>query len=247
MDGNRFDALTATLGSRTPRRSLVSVLAISAMALPVASVEARRKKRKKKTCKPPARKCGKLCLEVLSDPANCGSCGRVCAAGEGCVDGTCTLQCPPGQNPCDAECISENSCCANSECDSTGECTVAACLENTCTVLNRPDATSCELGECRNGACTTCIARRDACLGDSQCCGYTLGGIYCLSNLHVDRIACSDEGLHCCGFWRTSCEGDCDCCGGFECRGGQCCGSVGTICGISSDCCSGSCVSSLCA
>jgi hypothetical protein len=30
-----------------------------------------------------------VCVNVLVDPRNCGGCGKVCAAGQSCVNGTC--------------------------------------------------------------------------------------------------------------------------------------------------------------
>src|SRR3954463_9816842 len=41
-------------------------------------------------CKGDLTKCGKHCADLATDPANCGSCGHVCAAGQTCVGGQCT-------------------------------------------------------------------------------------------------------------------------------------------------------------
>src|SRR5688500_16375799 len=45
-----------------------------------ARLQAEKKKKKKKKCKPPTVKCGKTCIDTRSDRANCGSCGKACAA-----------------------------------------------------------------------------------------------------------------------------------------------------------------------
>ncbi|HVH45533.1 MAG TPA: hypothetical protein VM925_24435 [Labilithrix sp.] len=42
-------------------------------------------------------------VDVLVDTANCGACGKACAAGEPCVKGKCG--CPPGQLACNGECV----------------------------------------------------------------------------------------------------------------------------------------------
>ena len=41
------------------------------------------------SCLPPLVRCGPLCLNVQTDPDNCGGCGRVCESGI-CVDGMCS-------------------------------------------------------------------------------------------------------------------------------------------------------------
>src|SRR4051794_26776801 len=41
-------------------------------------------------CKGGLTKCGRKCLDVSSDPANCGSCNHACAGGQSCVNGQCT-------------------------------------------------------------------------------------------------------------------------------------------------------------
>ncbi len=41
-------------------------------------------------CKGGLTKCGRKCLDVATDPANCGACGRACAPGQTCTAGQCT-------------------------------------------------------------------------------------------------------------------------------------------------------------
>lgn len=60
-------------------------------------------------CSDPAAFCGEQCLDVGSDPNNCGSCGNACAPGVVCIDGTCqfcdptTTTCPTPAAPSDRE------------------------------------------------------------------------------------------------------------------------------------------------
>jgi hypothetical protein len=44
---------------------------------------------------------GGVCVDVSSDPSNCGVCGWVCSAGDICQGGLCTVAaCPAGQEKC---------------------------------------------------------------------------------------------------------------------------------------------------
>jgi len=57
------------------------------------------------TCRCPGggQVCGGVCTDVASDRTNCGSCGILCSAGQGCFEGQClTAQgtCSPVVDPC---------------------------------------------------------------------------------------------------------------------------------------------------
>ncbi len=77
-----------------------------------AQLQSEKKKTKKKKCKPPTVKCGKTCIDTRSDRANCGSCGKVCAAGQACAGGTCN---------------SDPALCGNTPCASDETCVAGAC------------------------------------------------------------------------------------------------------------------------
>lgn len=242
MDGARFDHLTAHLGSRLPRRSLAGLVGALSLSLPATGATARKKK-----CKKPKRKCGRRCVAVQTDPANCGSCRRACAAGEICSEGTCRPRCPAGQKACDGKCIPAGGCCESAECADAEECTEDVCLDNVCRQFSRDDNTSCVGGECRSGVCKNCVARRGSCTTDDQCCGVRTNVIVCALNLHSGLVSCSTNTPRCCGAVGAQCAFDCDCCEGRECQGNVCCNSIGIFCNQGTDCCSGNCVSSACA
>ena len=48
-------------------------------------------------CGLPLRTCGAFCVDVASDAANCGGCGRVCPADQVCAAGACRVNCEAGQ------------------------------------------------------------------------------------------------------------------------------------------------------
>jgi hypothetical protein len=73
--------------------------------------------------------CSGACVDLASDPSNCGGCGTVCNATLTCQSGVCA--CPPGQTSCSGVCADLQS--SASHC---GSCTNA-----------------CEGGVCSGGAC----------------------------------------------------------------------------------------------
>jgi hypothetical protein len=50
-------------------------------------------------------KCGTLCVDLQTDPANCGMCGNPCASGELCSAGQCALVCGSGTTQCGNVCV----------------------------------------------------------------------------------------------------------------------------------------------
>lgn len=55
------------------------------------------------TCPTAQLACGQRCLDVTSDPTNCGGCGIPCAAGQTCVAGAC--RCADGMGDCNGDCV----------------------------------------------------------------------------------------------------------------------------------------------
>lgn len=56
-------------------------------------------------CAPERTACGSACVDVSTDPRNCGACGVACAAGQVCDLGRCVMACEGTRNACDGSCV----------------------------------------------------------------------------------------------------------------------------------------------
>ncbi|MFZ5890085.1 MAG: hypothetical protein ACOY0T_03375 [Myxococcota bacterium] len=78
--------------------------------------------------------CNGVCVNALSDIANCGGCARACAPGQVCTEGTCL--CPGGLTFCSGRCVdtsTDRSNCGvcNAICGGTQTCVAGKCVNNT--------------------------------------------------------------------------------------------------------------------
>ncbi|MFT4039122.1 MAG: hypothetical protein QM692_13130 [Thermomicrobiales bacterium] len=236
MDHALFDRLTL----RLRRRAIAPALA--ALALPALAPTASGKKKKK--CKPPKRRCGKRCLAVQTDPANCGDCGRACAAGETCSGGACVAPqptCPAGQKACNGGCIPATNCCTSADCTGGEVCRADVCIDGVCTLVSKAEGIPCPygggvVGDCRGGTCSLCLARQSSCSSANQCCGGTTGMVTCYTIQHAGFV-CDVSDPRCGGQLGATCSVNCDCLNGLNCENGACCVVNGRGCTTSADCC----------
>ena len=164
-------------------------------------------------------RCSGDCLDVSTDPDNCGFCGRVCPSGIACIDGDCA--CPHGY--CDGECVdtrtSVQHCggcrrfctgeCIDGECSDCGGPGEACCPTRGCSVVTRAD--------CIDDVCVACGGTGDTCCTEGE---------PCTSELACDAGICPECGT----FGQLCCRGIF--CTGSECDGGMCtrCGARGEPC-----------------
>jgi hypothetical protein len=94
--------------------------------------------------------CGARCINVSSDPANCGACGRACASGTTCSSGSCVAI---------AVGIAASGPCESEACGPTGElqCARAFTSGGFCTTFCSTGSTATEQGQC-GGPGSTCVA-----------------------------------------------------------------------------------------
>jgi DUF1680 family protein len=116
--------------------------------------------------------CGGACVDVATDPANCGQCGNVCGAALLCSSGACVGACPAAQTQCGMSCID-----LTTDSSNCGTCGVACAAGQVCTAgqcTAGPDsgngAAEAASGSTDDSGCgcvtpATRPARRDAVLG----------------------------------------------------------------------------------
>jgi hypothetical protein len=104
---------------------------------------------------------GTACVDVSSDPANCGACGTACPGTAICTNGVCA--CPGGLSVCGSSCVDVSSDPAN--CGACGtSCGDLFCLRGECSV----DCGS--LSEC-SGACVDVMSNSSHCGSCGNACG----------------------------------------------------------------------------
>ncbi len=70
---------------------------------------------------------------LLTDPRNCGGCGRPCATGQVCSSGVCVTSCPTGQALCAGACVDTQT--SPSHCGACGNtCSTPANTMSTCSM-----------------------------------------------------------------------------------------------------------------
>jgi hypothetical protein len=148
-------------------------------------------------CPPGQVSCSGLCVDLRSDAANCGACGRACPgapnAAPRCVAGVCQVACRPGFGDCDGN--PANGC----ETDLTSDAAHCGTCDSACPAF--PNATP----ACSGGRCTSTCAP-----GFGDCDGNPANG--CETDLTSDVAHCGKCTLACIGSVTTT----------ATCQGGTC-------------------------
>ncbi len=181
-------------------------------------------------CAPGEKECGNACKPVLADPANCGDCGKACAAGQKCENGSCVAACTlDTTNACkDNRCWDvkndRDHCGASCKhCDLTQSCVQGVCTDFTRDPLHCGSCSkACAIGEtCKNSQCV--------CQG-----GLALCGTVCGPGSHCANGACTTNA---CPMLQKDCDGA-FCLAGDNPRH---CGGCTTVCAAGKQCLDGQC------
>ena len=174
-----------------------------------------------------AAQCDSFCVDVRSDPVNCGRCGSACVAGAWCRDGACV--CPAPQVHCPAVgCVDprvDNANCGacGVGCAAGSQCTAGRCLMPCATGTHRcgtdclPDSSPASCG----ARCEPCVAPAGAAarctlMGTTATCDFS-----CASGTHrcADRCA-PDDSVASCGDRCQPCPSPAN--GAVACTSGRC-------------------------
>jgi hypothetical protein len=185
-------------------------------------------------CGPGTQSCGDICVAINVDPANCGSCGKTCQAGQVCSQGQCADNCQGGLAECNGMCINTqfdpNNC---------GQCGKSC-----------KSGEFCSLGTCAASCLGTSVQCGNACVdpkNDPQNCGQCQKA--CQANEVCSNGTC---GLNCvggttkCGNGCVSTQNDPQHCGACDkaCQPGQVCsnGTCSSTCSGGTTQCGDACV-----
>src|SRR5688572_911931 len=186
-------------------------------------------KNRKCKCKGGLTKCGKQCLDVANDEANCGACGRACAPGQTCAAGQCTggstTQPVCGDGRAEGSEICDGADLKGATCQSlgflggnlacAGNCTydTSACTSPSCTTA--ADCPQGPAGDCQKAVC------------DSGTCGFVADD----TDTPVDSNPCTT------GTCTAGVPSQVSVAAGAACAGGVCNGQGACVgCNTAADC-----------
>ena len=207
--------------------------------------------------------CGGACVDLKSDPNNCGDCGNACQSGEACSAGSCEGGCSGSLAQCGASCVDVQT--STSNCGSCGNiCTVGdVCSQGKCQGSCVGGTTQCA-GTCVDtntdpancGTCGNICGAGEVCSA-GQCSVQCSGGLTTCDGKCVDTQAdpnhCGACGNACAvGAGEVCSLGQCSlqCLGGTENCSNKCvdtaldpanCGSCGNACAPGAFCSAGTC------
>ena len=170
------------------------------------------------------------CVDLATDPANCGACKKACGTGELCSVGTCALSCNGGTTKCAGKCVDTRADEAN--CGGCGNACApgAVCSQGACALTCEGSTTKCA-GKCVDTATdpANCGACGKEC-GDALVCSNGQCALTCEggSTKCGSRCVVTSSDAANCGSCGNACTG------GQVCSGGTCslaCAGGATKCG----------------
>ncbi len=147
-----------------------------------------------------------LCVDTSTDRLNCGGCGKACASGQVCSDGTCVVSCPGTEINCGGSCIDPKT--SNSNCGASGNCSGAnagtactggdVCSGGMCGVSCPTPEINC------GGTCINPQTSNSNCGASGNCTGGS-AGVACTGDTVCGAGVCAPD----CPATFTNCSGTC--------------------------------------
>ena len=138
-----------------------------------------------KGCLATETKCGMSCVDIKTDSANCGGCGKPCPMGYACAAGKCALSCGMGLLACDT--TDDAGADAGTKCiDPKKDPQNCGSCGNACNQMVDHGQPGCVNGACGIGSCD---------MGFADCNMMANDG--CETNLDTDKNNCGKCGMAC--------------------------------------------------
>src|SRR5579859_6195999 len=184
-------------------------------------------------CPPGLVNCGDACRRLDIDSNNCGKCGKVCAQGEICANGSCVNCSTTSTERIEGSTDSNNCGACGPSCPPDLVCVSGNCVpcpsgQAACNGLCCPQGVSCLAGSC------------SACPGNQVACGTSPNGP---ANCCPPDLVCVDPSTSTCGTCAdidpdlTTCDGNCV----VLAEDPNNCGFCGNACAPGQICCAGNC------
>jgi hypothetical protein len=205
--------------------------------------------------------CVGVCVDVMTNPANCGRCNNVCPASKACLDGACACDTNAGFTVCAGDCADlrtdpEHCGGCDTPCPEDWVCALGTCEEGCPTEAPLLCGSSCvdpQTDVLHCGDCDTVCDAGWVCDAGACACG---GGLtYCEAaaarciDAQTDNANCGRCGRQC-GAGQVCTAGACVCTQGLTACGEQCadletdpdyCGTCDNYCGETQSCEAGVC------
>lgn len=115
-------------------------------------------------CEPGAASCGGSCVDLTTETAHCGACGRRCGRGQLCIGGVCR-----GENLTGTVCATDAQCDDRRGCNGPERCVNGTCRRGQ--PLECDDGVRCTVETCQEPGICVSVPDDAQCSGGRRCTG----------------------------------------------------------------------------